>query len=444
MNDRIRELLASRQFSLLREEISHLNSVDLADTLTELDGRSGSMVLRLLKKDMAAEVFSYLSSSQQQKIVETISDQVLQEIMEEMYFDDLIDFLEEMPANLVKRLVATTSAQERNLINQFLQYPAGSAGSIMTIELVALEQELPVDEALRQIRRNGPDKETIYTCYVVSRQRVLEGAVSLRSLVLSGPELTVADLMERNTISVTTRTDQEEVARLVRKYGLMSIPVVDMENRLVGIITVDDILDVVEEENTEDFQKMAAIFPDTDLYLESTPWSLARNRLPWLLILMVSASLSAGIIRHFEDVLSTVVLLAASIPMLMDTAGNAGSQSSTLIIRGMATGEILLWDFSCVIWKEFRVSILVGLSLAVVNLTRMLFLGSPLAVALTVSLTMILTVILAKMIGGTLPILAKRMKLDPAMMAGPLITTIVDGVSLYVYFTIAARLMGLA
>lgn len=444
MNNRIIELLASRQFSLLREEISHLNSVDLADTLTELDGRSGSMVLRLLKKDMAAEVFSYLSSAQQQKIVETISDQVLQEIMEEMYFDDLIDFLEEMPANLVKRLVATTSAQERNLINQFLQYPAGSAGSIMTIELVALVQDLPVDEALRQIRRNGPDKETIYTCYVVSRQRVLEGAVSLRSLVLSGPELTVADLMERNTISVTTRTDQEEVARLVRKYGLMSIPVVDMENRLVGIITVDDILDVVEEENTEDFQKMAAIFPDTDLYLESTPWSLARNRLPWLLILMVSASLSAGIIRHFEDVLSTVVLLAASIPMLMDTAGNAGSQSSTLIIRGMATGEILLRDFAGVIWKEFRVSILVGLSLAVVNLARMLFLGSPLPVALTVSLTMILTVILAKMIGGTLPILAKRMKLDPAIMAGPLITTIVDGVSLYVYFTIAARLMGLA
>lgn len=444
MNNRIIELLASRQFSLLREEISHLNSVDLADTLTELDGRSGSMVLRLLKKDMAAEVFSYLSSAQQQKIVETISDQVLQEIMEEMYFDDLIDFLEEMPANLVKRLVATTSAQERNLINQFLQYPAGSAGSIMTIELVALVQDLPVDEALRQIRRNGPDKETIYTCYVVSRQRVLEGAVSLRSLVLSGPELTVADLMERNTISVTTRTDQEEVARLVRKYGLMSIPVVDMENRLVGIITVDDILDVVEEENTEDFQKMAAIFPDMDLYLESTPWSLARNRLPWLLILMISASLSAGIIRHFEDVLSTVVLLAASIPMLMDTAGNAGSQSSTLIIRGMATGEILLRDFAGVIWKEFRVSILVGLSLAVVNLARMLFLGSPLPVALTVSLTMILTVILAKMIGGTLPILAKRMKLDPAIMAGPLITTIVDGVSLYVYFTIAARLMGLA
>ncbi len=444
MNDRIRELLASRQFSLLREEISQLNSVDLADTLTEMDGRSGSMVLRLLKKDMAAEVFSYLSSSQQQKIVETISDQVLQEIMEEMYFDDLIDFLEEMPANLVKRLVATTSAQERNLINQFLQYPAGSAGSIMTIELVALVQDLPVDEALRQIRRNGPDKETIYTCFVVSRQRVLEGAVSLRSLVLSGPELTVADLMERNTISVTTRTDQEEVAHLVRKYGLMSIPVVDMENRLVGIITVDDILDVVEEENTEDFQKMAAIFPDTDLYLESTPWSLARNRLPWLLILMVSASLSAGIIRHFEDVLSTVVLLAASIPMLMDTAGNAGSQSSTLIIRGMATGEILLRDFAGVIWKEFRVSILVGLSLAVVNLARMLFLGSPLPVALTVSLTMILTVILAKMIGGTLPILAKRMKLDPAIMAGPLITTIVDGVSLYFYFTFAARLLGLA
>ncbi len=443
MNERIIELLEKKQYGILRREMEDYNAVDLAEIIDELDETNAVIVFRLLHKDQAADVFSYLSAQQRKNIVDVMSETRLQGIIEEMFFDDLIDFLEEMPASVVKRLVKTSSEEERRLINQFLNYPERSAGSIMTIEHVSLNREMNVDQALAHIRRTGPDKETIYTCYVLDDHRKLEGIVSLRRLVLAESAEKISDLMDEIFVSVTTLTDQEEVAQLVRKYDLISIPVVDLENRLVGIITVDDIMDVVEQESTEDFQRMAAMVPDNEEYMFSSPVSLARKRIPWLLILMISATFTATIIGHFEGILSTMVILTASIPMLMNTAGNAGSQSSTLIIRGLATGEIETGDYLKVFWKEFRISLMVGSILATVNFIRMLLFGNPTLVSLTVSLTLILTVMLAEVIGGGLPLLAKRMKLDPAIMAGPVITTIVDGISLMVYFSIAVRLMGL-
>lgn len=443
MNERIIELLEKKQYGILRREMEDYNAVDLAEIIDELDETNAVIVFRLLHKDQAADVFSYLSAQQRKNIVDVMSETRLQGIIEEMFFDDLIDFLEEMPASVVKRLVKTSSEEERRLINQFLNYPERSAGSIMTIEHVSLNREMTVDQALAHIRRTGPDKETIYTCYVLDDHRKLEGIVSLRRLVLAESAEKISDLMDESFVSVTTLTDQEEVAQLVRKYDLISIPVVDLENRLVGIITVDDIMDVVEQESTEDFQRMAAMVPDNEEYMFSSPVSLARKRIPWLLILMISATFTATIIGHFEGLLSTMVILTASIPMLMNTAGNAGSQSSTLIIRGLATGEIETGDYLKVFWKEFRISLMVGSILATVNFVRMLLFGNPTLVSLTVSLTLILTVMLAEVIGGGLPLLAKRMKLDPAIMAGPVITTIVDGISLMVYFSIAVRLMGL-
>lgn len=443
MNERIIELLEKKQYGILRREMEDYNAVDLAEIIDELDETNAVIVFRLLHKDQAADVFSYLSAQQRKNIVDVMSETRLQGIIEEMFFDDLIDFLEEMPASVVKRLVKTSSEEERRLINQFLNYPERSAGSIMTIEHVSLNREMNVDQALAHIRRTGPDKETIYTCYVLDDHRKLEGIVSLRRLVLAESAEKISDLMDEIFVSVTTLTDQEEVAQLVRKYDLISIPVVDLENRLVGIITVDDIMDVVEQESTEDFQRMAAMVPDNEEYMFSSPVSLARKRIPWLLILMISATFTATIIGHFEGILSTMVILTASIPMLMNTAGNAGSQSSTLIIRGLATGEIETGDYLKVFWKEFRISLMVGSILATVNFVRMLLFGNPTLVSLTVSLTLILTVMLAEVIGGGLPLLAKRMKLDPAIMAGPVITTIVDGISLMVYFSIAVRLMGL-
>lgn len=443
MNERILALIEDKKFSLLREELKEMMAVDIAEVIDELDKKNSIILFRLLSKDLAADVFSYLSSQQRKGIVEAIHETKLNEIIEELYFDDMIDFLEEMPANVVKKILRSSTEEERKLINQFLNYPENSAGSLMTIEYVDLKKEMTVKDALSHIKKTGLDKETIYTCYVLNEKRKLEGIVSLRKLVLAEDNLLIADIMNEDFIFTTTLGDQEEVAGLVKKYDLITLPVVDTENRLVGIITIDDIMDVIDQEATEDFQKMAAMEPNEEEYLLTPVFSLARKRIFWLLILMVSATFTGGIIRHYEEILDSVMILAVFIPMLMDTAGNAGSQSSTLIIRGMALGEITIPDYLKVFYKELRVSMVVGASLGLVNFIRMLVLGDPIKIAITVSITLAATIIMAKVVGGTLPIGAKKMKLDPAIMAGPLITTIVDAMALFVYFNIASLLLGL-
>ncbi len=440
--DRVRDLLAGKQYAALRAELEEVQSVDIAEIMDDLEAKDTLILFRLLHKDVAADVFAFLSSQQQQAIVESMSEQKLREIIAELFFDDKIDFLEEMPASVVKRVIKTSSEEERRLINQFLNYPEDCAGSIMTIEHVSLKKEMTVRDALKHIKRTGLDKEIIYTCYVLNESRVLEGTVSLRKLVLADGDEIIGDIMNENVISVSTLDDQEEVAYLVRKYDLLSIPVVDKEHRLVGIITFDDIMDVIEEESTEDFHKMALMSPIVQEYLEASPLSLARKRIPWLLLLMVSATFTATVIGTYEDILAGVVILAAFIPMLMGTAGNAGFQSSTLVIRGMALGEIELTDYLKVFSKELRVGAVVGTSLGLVNLLRMLLFGNDLVISVIVSISLGATVIMAKLLGGSLPIVAKLLRVDPAIMAGPMITTFVDVLSLLVYFNVASSLLG--
>ena len=356
----------------------------------------------------------------------------------------MIDIIEEVPANIVKKILLNAKEEERSLINQFLRYPPDSAGSIMTIEYVDLKKTMTVRDALDHIKETGLDKETVYTCYVTDKNRKLEGIVSLRKLVISEEDHTIEDIMDRDVIYVHTNHDQETVAGMFKKYGFLALPVVDKEDRLTGIITIDDIVNVIDQETTEDFQKMAAMSPSEEKYLDANIFNLAKQRVMWLLVLMVSATFTGGIIRKYESVLETVVVLTAFIPMLMDTGGNSGSQSSTLIIRGLALGEIDLEDVGKVMWKEFRISIVVGIVLAIVNFFRIyLFDDVGLTVSLTVSLTLFVTVIIAKVVGGILPMIAKKMKIDPAIMAGPLITTIVDALSLIVYFAIASRMLNL-
>ncbi len=444
MYDKILELIDKRQFAQLQKELEDMRSADVAEALDQLDSKNAIIIFRLLSKDNAAEVFSRLSTKQRKDIVNATHETQLDEILDELSFDDMIDFLEEMPSNFVKRVISTSTEEERRLINQFLKYPEDSAGSLMTIEYIDLKKEMTVKQALAHIKKTGVDKETIYTCYVLNEKRRLEGIVSLRKLVLSDENLLVSEIMDENFIATKTLDDQEEIASIFKKYDLLSLPVVDKETRLVGIITIDDIVDVIEQENTEDFLRMAAMEPSGEVYLHSDTWALAKRRMPWLLVLMLSATLTEGIIGKYEEVLHTVALLAASIPMLMDTAGNAGSQSSTLIIRGIALGEIEMADYIKVFVKELKVSALVGVFLGAVNFLRMLlFTAAGFKIGLTVSLTLVLTVVMAKVIGGLLPIIAKKVNMDPAIMAGPLITTIVDATSLIVYFNIATMLLNI-
>jgi magnesium transporter len=427
-----------------RNWITQKNVVDIASWLEELDENNLLVVFRLLPKDLAAEVFSYVSKEQQEFIIESITDREIKSIIDELFLDDTVDLIEEMPANVVKKVLKNTSEERRKLINQFLKYPENSAGSLMTIEVVDLKKEMRVDQALNYIRRIGLDKETINVCYVMDKNRKLEGIIPIRKLILSEPDETIENIMETNIISVHTLDDQEDIANIFRKYDLLAIPVVDKEDRLVGIITIDDIVDIIEQENTEDFQRMAAMQPSDEEYLKTSVVELAKHRVTWLLILMISATLTGSIIQKYQDVLYSVAILTSFIPMLMDTAGNAGSQSATLIIRGLALEEINLNDILRVMWKELRISILVGIVLALVNFARILIMGqASLWIAVTVSLSMVITVILAKVIGGSLPILAKKMGLDPAIMAGPLITTVVDALALTAYFSIASWILGI-
>ncbi|MCF6464325.1 magnesium transporter [Clostridium sp. Cult2] len=441
---RLKQLIAEKKYVTLKRELEELNEVDIAELLEDLDIHTALLIFRMLSKDLAVDVFAHFSLEQQRDIIGLVTDKELKHIVEELFFDDMVDIIEEMPANVVKKILLHAKEEERNLINQFLRYPPDSAGSIMTIEYVDLKKGMTVEEALSHIKETGLDKETVYTCYVTDKNRKLEGIVSLRKLVISNGEETIEDIMDRDVIFVHTHDDQETVAGIFKRYGFLALPVVDKENRLTGIITVDDIIDVIDQETTEDFQRMAAMSPTEEKYLDASIFSLAKHRIIWLLVLMVSATFTGGIIRKFEDILQTVVVLTAFIPMLMDTGGNSGSQSSTLIIRGLALEEIDLKDIGKVIWKEFRISIVVGIALGVVNFFRIyLFDDVGLLVSFTVSITLFITVVISKVIGGILPMVAKKLNIDPAIMAGPLITTIVDALSLVVYFSIASRLLNI-
>ena len=437
------QLLAdSRQLRQLREELAGLPAVDVAQFLGDLAPETALLVYRTLPKEQASEVFSELDSDLQQVIIGSITDAELGEIMEDLYVDDAVDLLEELPANVVKRVLRSARPETRALINQFLQYPENSAGSLMTAEFTDLRAGMTVMQAIEHIRRTGEDRETIYTCYVIDSVRRLEGVVTVKDLLLAPDGMLVRDLMNRDVISVSTREDQEAAARLMNKYDYLSLPVVDDENRLVGIITVDDAMDVMQEEATEDIEVMGALHPSERPYLKTGVFALAKNRIVWLLVLMVSGMLTGGILGRYEAAFASMPLLVTFIPMLTDTGGNAGSQSSTLIIRGLAVGEITGRDLPRVLWKELRVALLVGVILSAVNFVRLIltYPGCEM-VALTVALTMLCTVIMAKTIGGVLPLAARALHADPAIMASPLITTIVDALSLVIYFSIAQRLL---
>lgn len=439
MTKGIVELLNSKNFSRLKRELRKMQGADIAETMDTLDKKESLLMFRLLDKEMAVKVFSYLSPNKRSELSVQIKENELRSILEDLNFDDMIDYLEEMPANVVKKILKSTCEVERNLINQFLNYPANCAGSIMTIEYIDFKADTTVKAALDRIRKTATNKDTVYTCYVTDNNRELEGIVSLKDLVLADPNRSVKDIMNSNIIYVTTMSDQEEVAEIFKKYDFLALPVVDQEDRLVGMITIDDIVDVIDRENTEDFHRMAAIQPLATEYLSAGVFSLAKKRILWLLILMVSATISGNIIKRYDDLLQSMVILAAFIPRLMDTGGNAGSQSSTLVIRGIALGKIETKDFFRVLWKEVGVSIIVGLTLGVFTFLQILvFKHGEIWLALAVSITLFLTIITAKVIGGVLPLIAKGIGIDPAIMASPLITTIVDATALVSYFAIVS------
>ena len=449
---RLDKLVAEGRKGELRGALSMLNEVDIAEYMEELDNEKMLMVFRLLPKDIAADVFAYMDADQRQRVIEAMDDNEAVRLVDDMFIDDAVDFLEELPAGVVKRVLKGCDAQKRALINQFLRYPENSAGSIMTIEYMELHVGTTVGEAMAEIRRTGLDKETIYTLYVLDAQRKLLGTLPLRKLLLAQDEVKVETLMNQQFVCVHTTDDQELVADTVRKYDLISIPVVDHEERMIGIITIDDIVDVIEEENTEDFEKMAAMLPSEDEYLKTGVLTLAKNRMPWLLFLMISAIFTGMIITHYEVALKTSafgVVLTACIPMLMGAGGNCGSQASTLTIRGLALGEVELKDIFKLLWKEVRVGLIVGAVLSLVTFALYTFwlgdgdatIAQRIPTALTIAVAVYITVIVAKAIGCTLPLLAKAVHLDPALMASPLITTIVDICSLLVLFSVATELL---
>ncbi|NMA22937.1 MAG: magnesium transporter [Spirochaetales bacterium] len=439
--DHLHEYVLAHNWQELKQQLSHMQEIDIASFIESLPVEQALIVFRTLDKDVAAEIFANLANEQQENLIGAITDEEIQHLMKGLMIDDAVDMLGELPANLVNRILRHTSPKARTLINQFLLYPEFCAGSIMTAEFVQLKKELTVKQAIDHIRRVGEDKETIYTCYVTTQNRKLEGIITVRTLLLSDDDKVIENLMDPDFISVTTTDDQELVADLFRRYDLLSIPVVDHENRLVGIITVDDIIDVIEEENTEDFQKMSAMLPSDRPYLKTGVFALAKNRIAWLMILLISGMITGSILARFEDAFLILPILVSFIPMLTDTGGNAGSQSSTLIIRGMAVNEISIKDMAQVLWKEVRVALIVGFVLSFFTALRVYLTGSSIMIALTVGIALYATVLMAKTIGGILPMLAKMVNMDPAIMAAPLITTIVDAFSLLLYFSIAKQLL---
>ena len=446
----ILKMVEDKKYSTLRDILLTINPADIAGIFNSLDDKRIPLMFRLLPKELAAETFVEMEPEDQELLIRGFSDNELKEVLDELYVDDAVDIIEEMPANVVRRILSQADPEMRQSINQILRYPENSAGAWMTTEYVSLRPSMTVEEAILRIRRQGVDKETIYTCYV-TKDRTLLGIVTVKDLLLAeDDEMLISDLMETDLISVTTHTDQEEVARIFSKYDFIALPVVDAENRMVGIVTVDDAIDVMEEETTEDIELMGGMLPSEDTYLRSSVWELFKNRIPWLLFLMLSATFTGMIINGFEDALAAQVALTAFIPMLMGTGGNSGSQSSVTIIRALSLDEVVFADLPRVVWKEIRTAVLCGLALAAVCFVKIwlvdkLLLGNgdiTLMVDAVVCLAMFVTVLVAKTIGAVLPMVAKVLKLDPAVMASPFITSIVDALSLLVYFLFATLLLG--
>ena len=436
--EEIVELLEQNKLAELKEILINENPIDIADVFEDFPKEKYLIIFKLLPKDFSSEVFSYLSPEKQQDVIENITDDEIKFIVEDMYLDDTVDFIEEMPANIVDKILKNTSSDKRKLINQMLKYPENSAGSVMTVEYISFKDNYTVKQAIEYYRKVAIDKEETDICFVTDTKKKLVGIISLKTLILSKDDSYIQNEMDTNFVSVLTLDDQEEIAALFRKYDLTTMPVVDHEDRLVGVITVDDIVDVIDQENTEDIQKMAAMNPSDEEYLKESVISLAKHRILWLLVLMISATFTGLVIKKYEDILQSAVYLATFIPMLMDTGGNAGSQSATLVIRGIALEEIEFSDIFRVIWKELRVSILVGFILSAVNFIRIYyFTRSGLETSLVVAISMFLTVIMAKVVGGVLPLVAKSLKIDPAIMASPLITTIVDTAALIIFFKLS-------
>lgn len=447
--DELAELLDKRDMKSLQRRMEEMNEFDVAEFLTEIDDNKMPMVFRLLSKETAAEVFANFDAPEQERIINSITDSELAGIVEELYVDDAVDMMEELPANVVKRVMRTATPQTRNLINQYLRYPDNSAGSIMTSEFVDLKKYMSVKESFARIRRIGEDKETIYVCFVIAADRTLEGVVTVKDLLLADDDDIIEELMDRNVIFATTTEDQESVSEKFSDYDLVVLPVVDKEGRLVGIVTVDDVIDVMEQEATEDFEIMAGMTPSDKPYSRTSVLDMWKNRIPWLLFLMLSATFTSMILTSFEDMLAVQAGLVAFIPMLMGTGGNSGAQASTAVIRSLSLGDTEPRDAFRVMWKEWRVSLLCGLTLAVINFVKMLLLDGMLlhndavtvAVAATVSLSIVFIVMFAKVVGSTLPIVAEKIGVDPAVMANPLISTLTDAVSLLIYIYVAKLIL---
>ena len=454
LRETLLDLLEHKRLKALQLELEDMNEFDIAEFLTELgenDARSMVTVFRLLSKGQGAEVFAELDAPEQQQIISFMTDRELSEIIEDMYVDDAVDMMEELPANIVKRVMRTATPETRALINQYLKYPENSVGSIMTAEFVDLKKYMNVRESIARIRRVGEDKETIYVCYVTNAHRRLEGVVTVKELLLSDDEAVIEDIMDTNVIFVRTTDDRSEAAERISDYDLLAIPVVDSEDRLVGIVTVDDVIDVLEQEATEDFDLMAGISPSDKPYSRTGVVEIWKRRIPWLMFLMLSATFTSMIITHFEDALAKTAVLTGFIPMLMGTGGNSGSQSSTAVIRSLSIGDTEPSDIFSVVWKEIRVAVLCGVSLSAVNFVKMLVVDRMLlgngdvtvVVALTVSVTLVFVVIFAKTVGCTLPMAAEKVGIDPAVMASPLISTITDAVSLLIYFALSTLILQL-
>ena len=436
------KLLAQREFKAVRSILDVMNEVDIASLLSTLSDKELALAFRLIPKDKAAEVFSNMDTSMQTYLVTMFTEKELKELLDDLYMDDTVDMLEELQANLVKRILATVSASDRSMINQLLNYPEDSAGSIMTTEYVDLREEMTVGQAMAHIKKTGIHKETIYTCYITERRKLV-GIVSAKDLMTTDDNVPIKDLMETEIISVYTHADQEQVAQLFTKYDLLALPVIDQDGRMVGIVTFDDAMDVMVDEATEDITKMAAINPSEKTYFETSVLQHAKNRIPWLLILMFTSIITGTIITRYENAFAAIPLLVSFIPMLMDTGGNCGSQSATLIIRGIALDEIRFTDLFKVMFKEFRISLIVGAFLAVANGVRIFIQYHNPGLAVVIACSLMGTVIMAKLVGCTLPLLAKKVNLDPAIMASPLITTLVDTFSILIYFNIATVLFRL-
>lgn len=442
MKENVLELLKEKKIMELHQELDVMNSADIPSILEKLNDEDLIVVYRLLSKDKAAEVFAYLEPEMQEKLINALTDTELKEVINELFMDDTVDLIEEMPANVVKRILRNMKSQDRRIINELLNYPEDSAGSIMTTEFVDLKENMTVTEAFAKIKKIG-NVDNIYTCYVLSMTRKLIGVVQLRDLIFAKRNDFIKDLMKTDVISVMTEDDQEEVAKKFDKYDVNIMPVVDKENRLVGIVTFDDAMEVMVDETTEDFQKMAAITPSEDSYFKTSVFKHAKNRFIWLLVLMISSAVTGAVITHYENAFAAIPLLVAFIPMVMGTGGNCGSQSSTLIIRGLAKDEITTKDIFRAIWKEIRIGVIVGIGLFIANFIRIMLQYSDMKIAITVGLTLVGTTILAKTLGCILPIAAKKVNLDPAIMAAPLISTIVDTCSVMLFFNIAIIILGL-